>query len=149
MNPQQPRAIEPADNTTDFDSGEASLDRYLADRALTNHLADLSRCYVCIDADTNKVRLALLKADSARRPCPTWKTTTRVRRGRSRTYPSSIETINAAMAGTNFTSSCAPPEGRFLGRRACGRFADHRDRDVVIAVLEARSSAALSTRQTH
>lgn len=55
MNPQQPRPIEATDNTTDFDSGEESLDRYLADRALTNHLADLGRCYVCIDTDTEKV----------------------------------------------------------------------------------------------
>lgn len=55
MNPQQPRPIEPTDNTTDFDSGEESLDRYLADRALTNHLADLGRCYVCVDGDTARV----------------------------------------------------------------------------------------------
>lgn len=55
MNPQQPRPIEASDNTTDFDSGEESLDRYLADRALTNHLDDLGRCYVCIDGDTEKV----------------------------------------------------------------------------------------------
>lgn len=55
MTPQQPRPIEPPDNTSDFDSGEESLDRYLAERALTNHLADLGRCYVCIDGDTNKV----------------------------------------------------------------------------------------------
>ena len=55
MKPQQPRPIEATDNTTDFDSGEESLDRYLADRALTNHLADLGRCYVCIDGDTEKV----------------------------------------------------------------------------------------------
>lgn len=55
MNPKQPRPIEPTDNTTDFDSGEESLDRYLSDRALTNHLADLGRCYVCIDGDTDKV----------------------------------------------------------------------------------------------
>lgn len=55
MNPQQPRPIEAIDNTTDFDSGEESLDRYLANRALTNHLADLGRCYVCIDTDTEKV----------------------------------------------------------------------------------------------
>lgn len=54
MNPQQPRPIQATDNTTDFDSGEESLDRYLADRALTNHLADLGRCYVCIDGDTDK-----------------------------------------------------------------------------------------------
>lgn len=55
MTPRQPRPIEPSDNTTDFDSCEESLDRYLADRALTNHLADLGRCYVCLDADTDKV----------------------------------------------------------------------------------------------
>lgn len=55
VDPQQPRPIEATDNTTDFDSGEKSLDRYLADRALTNHLADLGRCYVCIDADTGRV----------------------------------------------------------------------------------------------
>lgn len=55
MNPQQPRPIEATDNTAGFDSGEESLDRYLADRALTNHLADLGRCYVCVDGDTDKV----------------------------------------------------------------------------------------------
>ena len=55
MNPQQPRPIEAGDNTGDFDSGEESLDRYLADRALTNHIADLARCYVCVDADTDKI----------------------------------------------------------------------------------------------
>jgi len=55
VNPQQPRPIEATDNTADFDSGEESLDRYLADRALTNHLADLGRCYVCVDGDTDKV----------------------------------------------------------------------------------------------
>ena len=55
MNPQRPCPIEPSDNTTDFDSGEVSLDRYLADRALTNHLADLGRCYVCVDADTDEI----------------------------------------------------------------------------------------------
>lgn len=55
MNPQQPRPIEATDNTTDFDSGEASLDRYLTDRALANHLGDLARCYVCVDGETGKV----------------------------------------------------------------------------------------------
>lgn len=55
MIPQRPRPIEPSDNTSDFDSGEDGLDRYLADRALTNHLADLGRCYVCADADTGKI----------------------------------------------------------------------------------------------
>lgn len=55
MNPQQPRPIRAGDNTTDFDSGEDSLDRYLAERALTNHLADLARCYVCVDSVTARV----------------------------------------------------------------------------------------------
>lgn len=55
MKPQRPRPIEPTDNTTTFDSGEESLDRYLSDRALTNHVADLGRCYVCTDADTDQV----------------------------------------------------------------------------------------------
>ena len=55
MKPQQPRPIEATDNPTGFASGEESLDRYLADRALTNHLADLGRCYICVDAETDKV----------------------------------------------------------------------------------------------
>lgn len=55
MNPQQPRPIAPTDNTSDFHSGEESLDRYLADRALANHLADIARCYVCIDGDSDRV----------------------------------------------------------------------------------------------
>lgn len=55
MNPLQPRPIEATDTTADFDSGEEVLDRYLATRALTNHVADLARCYVCVDAETNRV----------------------------------------------------------------------------------------------
>ncbi len=55
MNPQQPRPIEATDNAADFASDEESLDRYLADRALTNHLADLGRCYVCVDAETGQI----------------------------------------------------------------------------------------------
>lgn len=55
MNLQQPRPIEATDNAADFASGEESLDRYLADRALTNHLADLGRCYVCVDAETGQI----------------------------------------------------------------------------------------------
>lgn len=51
MTPQQPRPIAPGDDCTGFDSGEESLDRYLLERALANHLADLARCYVCLDAD--------------------------------------------------------------------------------------------------
>ena len=55
MNPQRPRPIEASDDTTDFNSGEESLDRYLADRALTNHLADLGRCYVSTDEEAGKI----------------------------------------------------------------------------------------------
>lgn len=32
-----------------------SLDRYLTDRALTNHISDLARCYVCVDGNSNRV----------------------------------------------------------------------------------------------
>lgn len=55
MNPQRPRPIGASDDTSDFDCGEPSLNAYLAERALTNHLADLARCYVCIDRDTSTV----------------------------------------------------------------------------------------------
>jgi len=55
VKPQQPRAIQATDDTNHFDSGEESLDRYLADRALANHLGDLARCYVCVDADAGRI----------------------------------------------------------------------------------------------
>ncbi len=55
MTLQRPRPIEPTDSTSGFESGEASLDRYLADRALTNHISDFARCYVCADSDSNRV----------------------------------------------------------------------------------------------
>lgn len=55
MTLQRPRPIEPTDSTSGFESGEASLDRYLTDRALTNHISDLARCYVCLDSDSNRV----------------------------------------------------------------------------------------------
>lgn len=55
MTPQRPRPIEPADGTLGFDSGEASLDRYLIDRALANHVSDLARCYVCVESEDNQV----------------------------------------------------------------------------------------------
>ncbi len=55
MNPQQPRPIEASDKTTGFASGEESLDRYLAVRALINHVAGHARCYVCLDAETEQV----------------------------------------------------------------------------------------------
>lgn len=55
MKPLQPRPIRSTDDTTDFESGEESLDRYLTTRALTNHLADFGRCYVCVDDDTGQI----------------------------------------------------------------------------------------------
>lgn len=41
-----PRPIAEADETTDFDSGEPSLDEYLRRRALTNHVHGAARCFV-------------------------------------------------------------------------------------------------------
>lgn len=41
-----PRPIAEDDDTSDFDSGESSLDGYLRTRALTNHLQGASRCFV-------------------------------------------------------------------------------------------------------
>lgn len=55
MTLHRPRPIEPTDSTVGFESGESSLDRYLTDRALTNHISDLARCYVCMDSDSNRV----------------------------------------------------------------------------------------------
>ena len=48
--------IDEADDTSSFNSGEASLDRYLIERALSNHLADISRCYVWTDSKTQQAR---------------------------------------------------------------------------------------------
>ena len=50
-----PRPIAATDDTSHFASGEPSLDRYLVERALANHVADLGRCYVCVDGDTGRV----------------------------------------------------------------------------------------------
>jgi predicted N-acetyltransferase YhbS len=41
-----PRPIAEDDNTTEFDSGEASLDDYVRRRALANHVQGGSRCFV-------------------------------------------------------------------------------------------------------
>jgi predicted N-acetyltransferase YhbS len=41
-----PRPISEDDDTASFDSGEPSLDEYLRNRALTNHLQGASRCFV-------------------------------------------------------------------------------------------------------
>ncbi len=110
MTPQQPRPIEPSDNTTDFDSGEESLDRYLAERALTNHLADLGRCYVCVDADTHKTlgyyTLSAVAVERAELPG-------RVRRNAPNPVPAVLMgrlAIDAVAQGTGL--------GRFLVRDA-------------------------------
>ncbi len=55
MTQQRPRPIATTDATAGFDSGEASLDRYLADRALVNHVSDLARCYVCVESDDLRI----------------------------------------------------------------------------------------------
>jgi predicted N-acetyltransferase YhbS len=52
---QAPRPIEAADSTVGFDSGEASLDRYLVERALANHVSGFARCYVCIAGQNEHV----------------------------------------------------------------------------------------------
>ena len=45
-----PRPIAEDDDTSEFDSGEASLDDYLRRRALANHVQGASRCFVtCSD----------------------------------------------------------------------------------------------------
>lgn len=41
-----PRAISEDDDTSDFESGEPSLDEYLRRRALANHVQGASRCFV-------------------------------------------------------------------------------------------------------
>ena len=46
-----PRPIDPHDDLTGFTSDEPSLDRYLVERALANHLAGFARCYVCTTVD--------------------------------------------------------------------------------------------------
>jgi len=52
---QRPRPIEPTDTTAGFDSGEASLDRYLAERALANHVVGFARCYVCVETPSTRI----------------------------------------------------------------------------------------------
>lgn len=42
----QPRPIHEDDDSSAFDSGEASLDEYLRDRAFPNHVQGASRCFV-------------------------------------------------------------------------------------------------------
>jgi len=53
--PRRPRPIEATDRLDDFSCGEASLDEYLRRRALSNHQADLARCYVCVDEEDGAV----------------------------------------------------------------------------------------------
>ncbi|MFT4217163.1 MAG: GNAT family N-acetyltransferase [Micropruina sp.] len=110
MNPQRPRPIEPSDNTAGFDSGEESLDRYLADRALTNHLADLGRCYVCVDADAGTIlgyyTLSAVAVEHADLPG-------RVRRNAPNPVPAVLMgrlAVDVTMQGTGL--------GRFLVREA-------------------------------
>ena len=55
MRLSRPRPIEADDDVAAFRSGEVSLDDYLRQRALANHVSDLARCYVCVDMDEHRV----------------------------------------------------------------------------------------------
>ena len=55
MRPQRPRPLQSTDDLTGFESGEESLDAYLRHRALANHVRDLARCYVSVDAASDSV----------------------------------------------------------------------------------------------
>ena len=52
----QPRPIDPSDSLRAFSSGEPSLDAYLRNRALSNHVAGFARCYVTVDDQTRDVK---------------------------------------------------------------------------------------------
>lgn len=55
MSPQRPRPITSADRTAGFSSGEASLDTYLIERGLANHVSGVARCYVSVDGESDRV----------------------------------------------------------------------------------------------
>lgn len=55
LTPDRPRPIRQSDATADFDSGEPSLDQYLRERALANHVTEVSRCYVSLEHGTDRV----------------------------------------------------------------------------------------------
>ena len=55
MKPTAPRPITATDQTEDFESGKASLDRYLIERAVSNHIGDIARCYVCLDEQSGQI----------------------------------------------------------------------------------------------
>lgn len=52
----QPRPIDSPDSLRAFSSGEPSLDAYLRNRALSNHVAGFARCYVTVDDQTREVK---------------------------------------------------------------------------------------------
>lgn len=69
---RRPRPIDGIDHTAGFDSGEPSLDRYIGDRALANHVAGLARCYICHDRESNQIlgyyTLSAIAVEHARLP---------------------------------------------------------------------------------
>lgn len=67
MSLQRPRAVSPDDNTAQFDSGEHSLDVYLQQRALANHIADYAKCRVSIDESGTVVGYYTLSAIAVER----------------------------------------------------------------------------------
>lgn len=65
-----PRAITEADDVATFDSGEPTLDEYLRTRALTDHIAGASRCFVTCCKDRVAGYYALASSSVARVACP-------------------------------------------------------------------------------
>lgn len=55
VTPLRPRPIAQTDDTQGFSSGQESLDRYLAQRALANHGSGFARCYVCAENEDTQV----------------------------------------------------------------------------------------------
>lgn len=72
MTSRRPRPIDALDHTAGFDCGEPSLDRYLSDRALANHVTGSTRCYVGRDAESNQIlgyyTLSAIAVEHARLP---------------------------------------------------------------------------------
>lgn len=65
-----PRAITETDGVATFDSGEPALDDYLRKRALANHIAGASRCFVTCCEGRVAGYYALASSSVMRAACP-------------------------------------------------------------------------------
>ena len=65
-----PRPIRADDDVANFDSGESSIDDYLRNRALSNHVEGASRCYVTCRGGRVVGFYALASASVERRTTP-------------------------------------------------------------------------------